>query len=202
MPPPTSRRLSTPGRWFPSINVWRPVELVGYVGTVSRGPEEGPEVHFEIFTTEKLTGELRHAFHYINATDDGAIARRADPITPEDANGDRELDASEVERFFRAVTSIAGRRSGAYPFVTDMSGETGTPRRALSSFESYRLCRRRSAVDCIESPSHPTSFGPMSSSQCAWPPGESDHLFIQCAHVPLRVERANKPHRNADRAWQ
>lgn len=77
-------------------------ELVGYVGTVSRGPEEGPEVHFEIFTTEKLTGELRHAFHYINATDDGAIVRRADLITPEDANGDRELDASEVERFFQA----------------------------------------------------------------------------------------------------
>jgi N-acetylmuramoyl-L-alanine amidase len=76
-------------------------ELVGYVGTVSRGPEEGPEVHFEIFTTEKLTGELRHAFHYINATDDGAIVRRADLITPEDANGDRELDANEVERFFR-----------------------------------------------------------------------------------------------------
>jgi N-acetyl-anhydromuramyl-L-alanine amidase AmpD len=76
-------------------------ELVGQVGTVSRGPEEGPEVHFEIFTTEKLTGELRHAFHYISATDDGAIVRRSDLITPEDSNGDQELDAGEVERFFQ-----------------------------------------------------------------------------------------------------
>jgi N-acetyl-anhydromuramyl-L-alanine amidase AmpD len=77
-------------------------DLIGYVGTVSRGPEEGPEVHFEIFTTEKLTGELRHAFHYINATDDSAIVRRADLVTPEDANGDQDLDAGEIARFFRA----------------------------------------------------------------------------------------------------
>jgi N-acetylmuramoyl-L-alanine amidase len=77
-------------------------DVVGYVGTVSRGPEEGPEVHFEIFTTEKLTGELRHAFHYVNATDDGAIVRRADLVTPADTNGDQELDAGEIERFFQA----------------------------------------------------------------------------------------------------
>jgi N-acetyl-anhydromuramyl-L-alanine amidase AmpD len=77
-------------------------DLVGYVGTVSRGPEEGPELHFEIFTTEKLSGELRHTFHYVNATDDGAIVRRADLVTPEDSNGDQQLDADEIERFFQA----------------------------------------------------------------------------------------------------
>jgi N-acetylmuramoyl-L-alanine amidase len=77
-------------------------DLLGYVGTVSRGPEEGPEVHFEIFTTEKLSGEFGRAFHYVNAADDGAIVRRADLIVPEDSNGDQELDASEVERFFHS----------------------------------------------------------------------------------------------------
>ena len=77
-------------------------DLVGNVGTVSRGPEEGPEVHFEIhFTTEKLPGALGRAFHYINATDDGPIVRRADLIAPADANGDQALDQAEVERFFR-----------------------------------------------------------------------------------------------------
>jgi N-acetylmuramoyl-L-alanine amidase len=77
-------------------------DVVGYVGTVSRGPEEGPEVHFEIFTPEKLSGEMGRAFHYVNATDDGAIVRRADLIAPEDTNGDRELDAAEIERFFKS----------------------------------------------------------------------------------------------------
>jgi N-acetylmuramoyl-L-alanine amidase len=77
-------------------------DLVGYVGTVSRGPEEGPEIHFEIFTTEKLPGEFGKAFHYVNAADDGAVVRRADLVVPEDANGDQELDAGEIERFFRS----------------------------------------------------------------------------------------------------
>jgi hypothetical protein len=77
-------------------------DLIGKVGTVSRGPEEGPEVHFEIFTTEKLPGEFGRAFHYVNAADDGAIVRRADLVIPEDASKDQELDADELERFFRS----------------------------------------------------------------------------------------------------
>ncbi|HXU60702.1 MAG TPA: N-acetylmuramoyl-L-alanine amidase [Polyangia bacterium] len=76
-------------------------DLIGYVGTVSRGPEEGPEVHFEIFTTDKLPGELGRAFHYVNATDDGPVVRRADLVGPADANGDQELDGDEVARFFK-----------------------------------------------------------------------------------------------------
>jgi N-acetylmuramoyl-L-alanine amidase len=77
-------------------------DVVGYVGTVSRGPEEGPEVHFEIFTTEKLPGEIGRAFHYINAVDDGPIVRRADLVAPEDSNGDQELDGDEIKRFFNS----------------------------------------------------------------------------------------------------
>ena len=77
-------------------------DVVGYVGTVSRGAEEGPEVHFEIFTTDKLPGEFGHAFHYVNAADDGAVVRRADLVTPEDANGDQALDADELARFFKS----------------------------------------------------------------------------------------------------
>jgi len=76
-------------------------DLVGYVGTVSRGPEQGPEVHFEIFTTDKLPGELGRAFHYVNATDDGPVVRRADLVGPADTNGDQELDGDEVARFFK-----------------------------------------------------------------------------------------------------
>src|SRR3569623_3656627 len=50
---------------------------VGHVGTVSRGPEQGPEVHFEIFTTDRLGGDFGHVFHYVSDTADGAILRPA-----------------------------------------------------------------------------------------------------------------------------
>jgi hypothetical protein len=75
---------------------------VGEVGVVSRGPEQGPEVHFEIFTVDRLGGELGRAFRYVNAGGDGAIARRTDIVGAADNNGDQQLDATELARFFRA----------------------------------------------------------------------------------------------------
>jgi N-acetyl-anhydromuramyl-L-alanine amidase AmpD len=75
---------------------------VGAVGTVSRGPEEGPELHFEIFTTERLPGELGRTFRVVNASDDGLISRRADLVAALDGNGDLQLDQEELRRFFRS----------------------------------------------------------------------------------------------------
>ncbi len=75
---------------------------VGAVGLVSRGPEQGPEVHFEIFTTERLGGELGRAFRYVNAGADGPLVRRADLVAAVDADGDQEVSAVELARFFRA----------------------------------------------------------------------------------------------------
>ncbi|HEV3032580.1 MAG TPA: N-acetylmuramoyl-L-alanine amidase [Polyangia bacterium] len=77
-------------------------DLVGQVGLVSRGAEQGPEVHFEIFTTERLGGALGRVFHYVNAGADGPLVRRADIIAAVDANGDQEVDAAELARFFHA----------------------------------------------------------------------------------------------------
>jgi len=77
-------------------------DVVGHVGTVSRGPEQGPEIHFEIFTTERLGGDLGRAFHYVNAAGDGPITRRADLISIADRNDDQELSADELRQFFRA----------------------------------------------------------------------------------------------------
>jgi N-acetylmuramoyl-L-alanine amidase len=76
-------------------------DVIGHVGTVSRGPEQGPEIHFEIFTTERLGGELGRAFHYVNAAGDGPITRRADLISMADRNGDQEVNADELRQFFR-----------------------------------------------------------------------------------------------------
>jgi N-acetylmuramoyl-L-alanine amidase len=74
---------------------------VGRVGTVSRGPEQGPEVHFEIFTTERLSGEIGRAFRYVNAAGDGPLVRRADLVAAVDDNNDAQIDAAELKRFFR-----------------------------------------------------------------------------------------------------
>jgi N-acetylmuramoyl-L-alanine amidase len=75
---------------------------VGEIGIVNRGPEQGPEVHFEIFTVDRLEGQLGRAFRYVNAAGDGALVRRTDIVGAADGNGDQQLDAAEVARFFRA----------------------------------------------------------------------------------------------------
>jgi N-acetyl-anhydromuramyl-L-alanine amidase AmpD len=77
-------------------------DLVGSVGIVSRGPEQGSELHFEIFTTERLLGDFGKTFRYVNATGDGALSRRADVVAAADTNGDQQLDAAELQRFFRS----------------------------------------------------------------------------------------------------
>jgi len=68
----------------------------------NQGPEQGPEVHFEIFTTERLGGALGRVFRYVNAGADGPLVRRADIVAAVDGNGDQEVDAAELARFFRA----------------------------------------------------------------------------------------------------
>ena len=77
-------------------------DTLGSVGTVSRGPEQGPEIHFEIFTTDRLAGEFGRTFRYINAGGDGPVMRRSELVAAMDSNGDQQLDAAELRRFFRA----------------------------------------------------------------------------------------------------
>jgi N-acetyl-anhydromuramyl-L-alanine amidase AmpD len=77
-------------------------DLVGKVGIVSRGPEQGSEVHFEIFTTDRMPGDFGRTFRYVNAGSDGALSRRADLVAAADANGDQQVDAAELQRFFRS----------------------------------------------------------------------------------------------------
>jgi len=75
---------------------------VGSVGTVSRGPEQGPEIHFEIFTVDRLGGEFGRTFRTVNAAGDGPLVRRSDIVAAIDGNGDQQLDGDELRRFFRS----------------------------------------------------------------------------------------------------
>ena len=108
---------------------------VGNVGTVSRGPEQGPEIHFEIFTTDRLPGELGRAFRYVNAAGDGAVARRADVVAAGDANGDQQLAADELSRFFR--TGDLDRRQALRRLAVRHRHEWGD-RNSLADFLALR----------------------------------------------------------------
>ncbi len=71
-------------------------DLLGTIGHVNRGPEQGSEVHFEIFTADKLPDDLARGFRYLNAIGDGPIARRAPLVALMDKNGDGQVDEAEL----------------------------------------------------------------------------------------------------------
>jgi N-acetyl-anhydromuramyl-L-alanine amidase AmpD len=75
-------------------------DLLGYLGYVHRGPEQGPELHFEIFTADRLPADLERGFRTLNATADGPIARRAPLVKMLDANNDGQVDAAELRSLF------------------------------------------------------------------------------------------------------
>jgi len=71
-------------------------DLLGYVGHVNRGAEQGSELHFEIFTVDKLPSELDRGFRHVNASADGPIARRAGLVELLDTNEDGQIEAREL----------------------------------------------------------------------------------------------------------
>ena len=85
-------------------------DIVGFLGTVNRGSEQGPELHFEIFTADKPPAALERTFRLMNAVADGPIARRAALIGLVDKNGDSQVDASELRDLFHG-TDLAKRQA-------------------------------------------------------------------------------------------
>lgn len=75
-------------------------DLLGYIGQVKRGPEQGSELHFEIFTVDRLPDELERGFRYLNASADGPIARREPLVSLIDRNGDGQIDEKELLALF------------------------------------------------------------------------------------------------------
>ena len=75
-------------------------DLVGLLGSVKRGSEQGPELHFEIFTPDRPPPALEKSFHYLNAAADGPIVRRASLVSLVDQNKDSQVDADELRSLF------------------------------------------------------------------------------------------------------
>jgi hypothetical protein len=68
---------------------------------VERGSERGHEVHFEIFTAERLPDALPRTFRAIGAASDGLRARSAELLGAVDGAEDGRLTADELRAFFR-----------------------------------------------------------------------------------------------------
>jgi N-acetyl-anhydromuramyl-L-alanine amidase AmpD len=78
-------------------------DVVGFLGKVDRGSEQGSELHFEIFTVEKPPEALERTFRLVKAAADGPIARRAALIGLVDKNGDSQVDARELRDLFHGA---------------------------------------------------------------------------------------------------
>jgi N-acetylmuramoyl-L-alanine amidase len=110
-------------------------DLVGYIGRVNRGPEQGPELHFEIFTVDKLPGDLDRGFRYLNASADGPICRRAPLVNLVDRNGDGQVDESELLALFHG--NDLGKRQALRRAVIRHRHEWGD-RTTLAEFVGLR----------------------------------------------------------------
>jgi hypothetical protein len=75
-------------------------DLVGYLGHVNRGAEQGNELHFEIFTPDRLPSDLDRSFRFLNATTDGPITRRSKLVDLFDANDDEQVTSAELNEVF------------------------------------------------------------------------------------------------------
>jgi N-acetyl-anhydromuramyl-L-alanine amidase AmpD len=76
-------------------------DIVGSVGWVRRGPEFGPEVHFETFTIERPPEALARTFRFMAAAADGLLVARASILGYIDESSDKRVSFEELRKFFR-----------------------------------------------------------------------------------------------------
>jgi len=170
-------------------------DLLGYIGQVHRGPEQGPELHFEIFTAERLPGDLERGFRTLNASGDGPIARRAPLVAMLDKNGDGQISEAELTAVFHG--SDMTKRQALRRAVVHHRHEWGN-RTTLEEFVGLRELssiseadRRRLYAIAIA----PYIFWggrPFRTRRFAAKP---DRLFVQPHHVSPHPRLPRDPHR-------
>jgi hypothetical protein len=76
-------------------------DVLGAVGWVRRGPEWGPEVHFEIFSAERPPEPIARSFRFLGAAADGLLVARAGVLAFVDEDSDGHVKLEELRHFFR-----------------------------------------------------------------------------------------------------
>lgn len=77
-------------------------DIVGKVGWVRRGPEWGPELHFETFTVERPPETIARTFRFLGAAADGMVVARGGVLSFIDEDGDGRVRLEELRQFFRS----------------------------------------------------------------------------------------------------
>jgi N-acetyl-anhydromuramyl-L-alanine amidase AmpD len=130
-------------------------DVVGAVGEVHRGAEQGAEVHFEAFSATRPPGALGRTFRYIEAAADGPFARRAAILETirEDRSVKGLIDAAELRAFFtggaldrrQALRRMAVRHAHEWGDRLGVAAYTDAPELA-GAFEAERRELWRTAM--------------------------------------------------------
>jgi N-acetyl-anhydromuramyl-L-alanine amidase AmpD len=76
-------------------------EVIGHVGLVRRGPEQGQEIRFETFSEDRLPATFDQ-FRYFKARGDGPFVRRGVVLSALGESSAGGLSAETLRRFFRS----------------------------------------------------------------------------------------------------
>jgi hypothetical protein len=167
-------------------------DVVGTVGWVRRGPEWGPEVHFETFMVERPPEVLSRTFRYMAAAADGLVIARGSMIGYVDENADRHITLEELRRFYRegdpaqrwALRHIAIRHVHEWGDRLADPALAAGPLRGRAAQEEVRRVRARTTA--------PYVFWDARLSAHAGPPGEPDDHLLPPDRLPGGARRGRK----------
>jgi N-acetyl-anhydromuramyl-L-alanine amidase AmpD len=126
-------------------------DIVGTVGWVRRGPELGPELHFETFTTERPPEVIARSFRFLGAAADGLLVARAGVLGFVDEDSDGHVTADELRHFFRegdptqrqALRQLAVRHVHEWGDRLADPAEAAGPLRSTRALQEVRRLRAR-----------------------------------------------------------
>ena len=134
-------------------------DVVGTVGWVRRGPEWGPEVHFEIFSAERPPEVIARTFNFLGAAADGLMVARGGVLAFVDENSDGQVTLEELRHFFREgdPEQKQGLRQVAIRHVHEWGDRLADARESAGPLRERRRARICSA--CATRPPRRTSSG-------------------------------------------
>jgi hypothetical protein len=115
-------------------------DLVGTVGWVRRGPEWGPELHFETFTAERPPEAIARSFRFLGAAADGLLVARGGVLGFVDEDSDGHVKLEELRHFFREgdPTQKQALRQAAIRHVHEWGDRLADPAEAAGPLRSSR----------------------------------------------------------------
>ena len=115
-------------------------DILGSVGWVRRGPEWGPELHFETFTVERPPEAIARSFRFLGAAADGMLVARGGILGFLDEDTDGHIKLEELRHFFREgdPTQKQALRQAAIRHVHEWGDRLADPVEAAGPLRSPR----------------------------------------------------------------